>query len=70
MNILQDQLKETAKFIAGPDFSLADIPIGLSVNRWFATPMPLRQSFPAVSAYFDRLTERPSFLMHGRNDMP
>ncbi len=46
--------------------TLANIPIGLSVNRWFMTPMQ-RPSFPAVEAYYERLSERPAFMKHGRN---
>jgi glutathione S-transferase len=48
---------------------LADIAIGLSVNRWFATPLDdaLRPALPAVAAYYDRLAERPGYRAHGRN---
>ncbi len=55
--------------VAGDDFTLADITIGLSVNRWFMTPMD-KPAFPAVSAYYDRLSRRPAFLEHGRNGIP
>lgn len=64
--ILNARLTETKAFVAGPAFTLADIPIGLSVNRWFMTPMQ-RPSFPAVVAYYERLSARPAFLKHGRN---
>ena len=64
--ILDARLTETRAFVAGPAFTLADIPIGLSVNRWFLTPMQ-RPSFPAVDAYYERLSARPAFLKHGRN---
>ena len=48
-------------------FTLADIPIGLSVNRWFMTPLE-RPSVSGVSeAYYERLSARPAFLKHGRN---
>ena len=66
VGILDAQLMTTKAFIAGAAFTLADIPIGLSVNRWFLTPMS-RPSFPAVEAYYDRLSTRPAFLKHGRN---
>lgn len=65
--ILDGQLRKTGAYVCGPDFTLADIPIGLSVNRWFSTPIPARPDFPAVTAYFERLSERPAFLRHGRN---
>ena len=66
MAILNRQLESTGSFVAGSHFSLADIPIGLSVHRWAATPM-VRPILPAVSAYYDRLSERIGFLAHGRN---
>jgi glutathione S-transferase len=64
--ILDGQLAATGAYVAGATFTLADIPIGLSVNRWFLTPMD-RPDFPAVSAYYERLSQRPAFLKHGRN---
>ena len=50
----------------GAAFTLADIPIGLSVNRWFMTPFE-RPAFAHVEAYYERLSRRPAFLRHGRN---
>lgn len=67
--ILDDQLSRSGGHVAGPSFALADIPIGLSVNRWFLTPFD-RPSFPHVTAYYERLSERPAFLKHGRNGIP
>ena len=64
--ILDDRLTATGAFVAGKAFTLADIPIGLSVNRWFMTPLE-RPSFSAVDAYYERLSARPAFLKHGRN---
>ena len=64
--ILDAQLAAAA-YVAGDRFTLADVPIGLSVNRWFMTPIPDRPDYPAVSAYYDRLSLRPAYLRHGRN---
>lgn len=69
MAILDRQLDATGAYVSGCEFSLADIPIGLSVNRWFETPLA-RPRFPAVSAYYERLSERAGFRLHGRNGMP
>ena len=66
VGIVEGQLAATGAYIAGDRFTLADIPIGLSVNRWFMTAME-RPVFPAVAAYYDRLSARPAFLKHGRN---
>lgn len=68
VGILDDALTRHL-YVAGDSFTLADVPIGLSVNRWFMTPMD-QPSFPAVSAYYDRLSQRPAFLTHGRNGIP
>lgn len=67
--ILDSRLAETGAYVAGTAFTLADIPIGLSVNRWFMTPFD-RPSFAHVEAYYDRLSGRPGFLQHGRNGIP
>nr|WP_314443795.1 hypothetical protein [Massilia timonae] len=41
-------------------FPLADIVLGLSVNRWLMTPMA-RPDYPHVAAWYARLAERPGF---------
>lgn len=68
-SIVDAQLAATGAYIAGSSFSLADIPIGLSVNRWMMTPMD-KPELPAVRTYYDRLTLRPAFVRHGRNGIP
>lgn len=69
MEILNRQLESTGAYVAGHEFSLADIPVGLSVNRWFETPLT-HPDFPAVSDYYERLSHRPGYLLHGRNGTP
>ncbi|WP_397458443.1 glutathione S-transferase family protein [Pseudomonas asplenii] len=69
MAILERQLDTTGAYVSGREFSLADIPIGLSVNRWFETPLA-HPDFPAVSAYYERLSQRAGFRLYGRNGMP
>lgn len=68
--ILDSRLRETGGHVASEAFTLADIPVGLSVNRWFMTPIPDRPEVAAVSAYYDRLAERDAFRRHGRNGLP
>src|SRR6185295_16117228 len=41
----------------------------LVVNRWFSIDFP-KPELKAVSAYYDRLTERPPYRAHGRNGTP
>lgn len=66
MQILDAQLDASGAFANGAQFSLADIVLGLSVHRWFSTPIA-HARLDAVAAYYERLSERPAFLAHGRN---
>jgi glutathione S-transferase len=70
MRILDSQLDATGAFVAGKQFSLADVPIGLSVNRWFSTPVEHHPCLPAVSDYFHRLADRPGFAAYCKNGTP
>ena len=70
VSILEAQLALTGSYAASSRFTLADIPIGLSINRWFITPIDERPHYPAVQAYYERLSERPAFVRHGRNGIP
>lgn len=69
MAILESQLQRSGGYAAGPGFTLADIVLGLSTHRWYATPMQ-RPALPAVADYYRRLGERPGFRAHGDNGMP
>ncbi|MBV8666992.1 MAG: glutathione S-transferase [Burkholderiaceae bacterium] len=68
MAILDRQL-EAGAYVTGAAFTLADIPIGLSVHRWFSTPFE-HAKFPAVEAYYKRLRERAGFREYGANGTP
>ena len=69
MGILERQLGKAGDFVAGATFTLADVVLGLSVNRWFMTPIA-RPELPRVQAYYDRLATRAGCRLHGRNGMP
>lgn len=69
MHILEGHLAASGGELAGAPFTLADIPIGLVVNRWFMSPID-RPDLPQVAAYYDRLSERPPYMAHGRNGTP
>ena len=56
-------------YIAGPRFTLADIPIGLSIHRWRALPAS-KPVLANVDAYYERLCDRPGFRTHGRDGGP
>jgi glutathione S-transferase len=67
MGILEGQLEKTGAFAAGAAFSLADIVLGLSVNRWLMTPIE-RPDYPAIRAYAEFLRQRPgcqAYCMNG-----
>ncbi|WP_122739540.1 glutathione S-transferase family protein [Pseudomonas viridiflava] len=66
MQVLNSQLEKTGAYVAGEQFSLADIAVGLSVNRWFETPFE-HPDLPAVNGYYERLSHRPGYLLYGRN---
>ncbi len=58
MGLLESRLEKTGAHVAGAAFSLADIVLGLSLNRWLMTPMP-RPDYPALRAYAELLQLRP-----------
>ena len=69
MGILEAQLQRTGAYAAGPRFTLADIVLALSANRWLMAPIE-RPDYPAVSAYMARLSGREGFRQHCRNGIP
>jgi glutathione S-transferase len=69
MTLLDGQLRKTGAFVTGERFTVADVVLGLSTHRWFMTPLA-RPDLPAVSDYYERLSQRPAFMAHGRNGVP
>lgn len=69
MRILEAQLQRTGAYVAGAEFTLADLVLGLSTHRWFMTPMD-RPNLPAVVEFYERLSARPPFMKHVRNGVP
>ena len=69
MQVLEAHLAERGPYVMGRNFTIGDIPVGLVVNRWFSVAFEKPQ-FKAVSAYYDRLAERPGYKAHGRNGLP
>lgn len=63
MRVLDGQLVDTDAYVAGGDFSLADIAIGLSVHRWYQTPFE-HPHLDAVDAYYRRVEQRNGFIAH------
>jgi glutathione S-transferase len=69
MHRLEAHFAANGPHVGGASFSIADIPVGLIVNRWFAIPFE-KPRLPALSAYYDLLAERPGYRTHGRNGTP
>ena len=47
-------------YALGNGFTMADIPLGVSIYRWFHLPVE-RPSLPNLGTYHERLSERPAF---------
>ncbi|MEQ1650023.1 MAG: glutathione S-transferase family protein [Hyphomicrobiaceae bacterium] len=69
MSRLNSHLSSHGPYMMGNDFTIADIPVGLIVNRWSSIDFD-KPSLPAVAAYYNRLATRPAFKTHGRNGTP
>lgn len=69
MQLLDAHLAQGGPFMTGGSFTLADIPVGLVVNRWMSIAFE-KPRLDAVAAYYERLSERPAYRAHGRNGTP
>lgn len=49
MVLLDAQLADTSAYVCGNEFTLADVVLGLSLNRWLSTPIE-RPALPALQA--------------------
>ena len=65
-SILEAQLDRTGAYALGAQFTLADIVLGLSMNRWLMTPIE-RPAYPALAAYAGLLRQRPGCRAFGMN---
>lgn len=62
MGILDAHLAGS-KYIAGDDFTVGDIPLGIAAFRWFNMEMK-REDHPNLKRWYDLLTERPPYQEH------
>ncbi|WP_315742721.1 MULTISPECIES: glutathione S-transferase family protein [unclassified Bradyrhizobium] len=62
LDIAEARLSSTL-FLAGDDFTLADIQFGHVLFRYYDIPID-RQSRPALRRYYDDITARPAFREH------
>lgn len=68
MSRLDVHLQSGDAYLAGPGFTVADVPCGLMVHRWTVCEFD-KPKLPALAAYYQRLGERPGFRKHGCNGM-
>ena len=69
VGVIDKQLASGGLYICGPDFTVADIAIGLSVHRWRSLPAE-KPRLDNVERYYQLLCERPGFRQHGRDAGP
>ena len=67
--IVDGQLARTGAYLTGDTLTLADVPMGVAVNRWFMTPID-RPDLSAVAAYYNRLSQGEAYRRHVRNGLP
>ncbi|MEQ8504697.1 MAG: glutathione S-transferase family protein [Rhodospirillales bacterium] len=70
MRIVEAHLAAHGPYITGETFTVADISMGLVVNRWFKVEGFEKPETPALAAYYELLSQRPAYLAHGRNGLP
>ena len=58
-----DALLAGRPYMAGHAFSMGDIPLALTAFRWFNLPIE-RPEFPALAAWFERVSGRAAFREH------
>jgi glutathione S-transferase len=66
MGVLDTQLAGGHSHVAGNTFTLADIVLGLSTQRWRSTPGS-KPALPNLAAWFERLRQQPGFADHVDN---
>lgn len=66
VGILERHFATHGPYAAGEHFTLADIVLGLSLNRWLMTPIE-RPQYAAVAAYVELLQQRPACREFCRN---
>jgi glutathione S-transferase len=69
MRMLDQQLDKTGAYVCGADFTLADVVLGLSAQRWKNAPIA-HAELPAVAAWLQRLGRQPGFADFVDNGMP
>lgn len=51
-------------WIAGDDFTIADVAYGPQVHRWFVLDLPGRVELPHLRRWYERMKGRPAYVAH------
>jgi len=62
MSIIDRYLAKT-EYLAGPRFTIGDIPVGVMVYRWFNLDIK-REDYPNARRWYDALCKRPPYQKH------
>lgn len=69
MKRLDAELAARGPYLAGPNFTAADVGAGIVVNRWYHIDFA-KPELPAVAAYYERLSARGPYRTNVRNGTP
>ena len=58
-----DRALANRAYVAGDQFTMGDIPVGITTYRWFAMPVE-REDYPNLKRWYETLTERPAYREH------
>lgn len=59
LTVLEGVMADGRQYVAGDRFTMGDIAVGCAVDRWLRMPVE-RPETPAVAAYYERVSSRPS----------
>ncbi|PPR09422.1 MAG: Glutathione S-transferase GstB [Alphaproteobacteria bacterium MarineAlpha11_Bin1] len=62
MSIINKTLSDQ-RFMAGKNFTMGDIPLGIAAWRWFNMPIK-REEYPHLERWVDALSQRPGYQQH------
>jgi len=59
-----DRHLQRSRFVAGEEFSVADIPVGIYAYRWYTFEGIARDGLPAFERWYGELQKRPPYRTH------
>lgn len=63
-----DRALAGSAYLAGPNFTMGDIPLGIATFRWFNLPIE-REEYPNLKRWYGSLVERPGYQEHIMNPL-